>query len=50
MRARPRPIPIYLAALPPLAQITGRGPVICVTVDLVQPDAVVTDSAVMLRT
>jgi VWFA-related protein len=37
-------IPIYLAALPLLAQTTGQDPVIRVTVDLVQVDAVVTDS------
>jgi hypothetical protein len=37
-------IPIYLAVIPLLAQTTGQGPVIRVTVDLVQVDAVVTDS------
>jgi VWFA-related protein len=37
-------IPIYLAALPLLAQTTGQDRVIRVTVDLVQLDAVVTDS------
>jgi hypothetical protein len=37
-------IPIYLAVLPLLAQTTGQDPVIRVTVDLVQVDAVVTDS------
>jgi VWFA-related protein len=44
MRAWPRSIPICLAALPLLAQTPGQGPVIRVTVDLVQVDAIVTDT------
>src|SRR5580693_1972563 len=37
-------LPIYLVALPLLEQTVGQDPVIRVTVDLVQVDAVVTDS------